>query len=289
MGRKDLIADVFGRLGLSRAGLKLQRSLLHPFVRAINYHDVPPSEASAFDRQLDLFARHFDCVDYEGLLGLQRGAWDSERPGLIITFDDGLRSHRDVVVPRLEARGWVGWFMVPTLFVDTPPAQQRAYAAAHQIDESGHDWGDPRIALDWDGVRHIAEHHVLGCHSHTHRRLGAALSPAEFDLEIPKSKARMEQQVGREVPVFAWVGGEEPSYSRAGAEAIAAAGFRVSFMTNNAPIRPGADLLQLQRTNIEARNPHELVRLQLSGVMDLAYTGKRARVNALTRVDRPAP
>jgi hypothetical protein len=63
---------------------------------------------------------------------------------------------------------------------------------------------------------------------------------------------------------------------------IREAGFEIAFMTNNAPIRPHADLLQLQRTNVEARHDPRFVRLSLSGLYDLLYLPKRRRVNRLT-------
>jgi peptidoglycan/xylan/chitin deacetylase (PgdA/CDA1 family) len=278
-----MIAKLCGRLGVSQAGLAIQRAIGNPFVRAINYHDVPPAQAEAFSRQLDLYAEHFECVDAEKLLALQRGEWRSDRPGLILTFDDGLRSHADVVAPLLEARGWVGWFMVPFAFVAAPEEDQSAYAERYKIGHSGFDYGDSRIALSWEDVRRLAGSHVLGCHGLTHRRLADTLGPAELEKEVPGAKALLEAEAGSPVEVFAWIGGEEPSYSRGAAEAIAEAGFRMSFMTNNAPIRPGCDLLQLQRTNIESWDSEEVVRFQLSGILDVLYRGKRNRVNRLTQ------
>ena len=123
---------------------------------------------------------------------------------------------------------------------------------------------------------------MIGCHTFSHRRLTAALTPEDLALEIGAAKRALEEGLGCSIPVFAWVGGEEETYSAAAAEAIRRAGFRVSFMTNSAPIRPGADLLQLQRTNVEASDPPALVDLSLSGFFDAWYAAKRRRVNRLT-------
>ena len=281
--RKEIIAKLCAALGVSQAGLAIQRLCFGPFIRAVNYHDVPPRDASGFERQLDFYAEHFECVGPGELLALQRGEWESDRPGLILSFDDGLRSHADVVAPLLEARGWVGWFMVPFSFVETAASAQTAYAEEHKIGHSGHSYGDSRIAASWDDVRRLASRHVVGCHGLTHQRLGDSLTSVEIEQEIPIAKSRLEAELGSESQVFAWIGGEESSYSRTAARAIAQAGFRMSFMTNNAPIRKGCDLLQLQRTNIEAWDNEAIVRFQLSGVMDLLYRGKRDRVNRLTR------
>ena len=78
------------------------------------------------------------------------------------------------------------------------------------------------------------------------------------------------------------VGGEEWSYSQEAAERIRAVGFGFSFMTNNAVIRPGAELLQVHRTNVEAHFDPALMRLCLSGFYDVLYLPKRRRVNRLT-------
>lgn len=61
------------------------------------------------------------------------------------------------------------------------------------------------------------------------------------------------------------------------------AGYRLSFMTRTRPITAKTHRLQLQRTSIEADWPMPQMRFYLSGVMDVAYTGKRRRVERLTR------
>jgi peptidoglycan/xylan/chitin deacetylase (PgdA/CDA1 family) len=269
-------------LGLNALGLHLQRALLSPFVRAVNYHDVAPYQADAFETQLIYYKAQFDILGPAGLEGLLSGHWDRPRPGLVLTFDDGLRSHADIVAPLLERHDLTGWFMVPIGFLDEPPDAQLRYAHDHRIPHYQRTDGDPRVGMTWDNVRHLAERHEIGCHTWEHRQLGNWLSAVDLEAEIPKAKLRLESEIGRPVRTFCWVGGEEASYSREAASVIGAAGFRFSFMTNNQVIRPGHDPLQLQRTNIEARDPATVVRFQLSGAMDLLYSPKRWRVNRLT-------
>jgi hypothetical protein len=120
--------------GSNRLLLRAQRGLLWPYARALNYHDVPVSQAHAFEAQLRLFTRHFVPVGLAQLRELQRGDWRHEKPGLLLTFDDGLRTHADVVAPLLEKYGFTGWFNVPVGFVVTPVAEQRAFARGQLID-----------------------------------------------------------------------------------------------------------------------------------------------------------
>jgi peptidoglycan/xylan/chitin deacetylase (PgdA/CDA1 family) len=281
---KQGIAAGFERTGLSRAGAAVQRQLLWPWARALNYHDVPPHRARAFEQQLRFFAREFVSVGPHELTELHAGRWPHAKPGLLLTFDDGLRSHADVVAPLLEKYGFCGWFNVPVGFVDAPPAEQLRFASEHRIDVDPRGYPDERVALSWRDLRRLDGPHEICCHTYTHRRLGPRLEEAELELEIDRAKRRLEDELGHPVRGFAWVGGEEWAYSREAAERIHAAGFEYSFMTNNAVIRPHEDLLQVQRTNVEAHFDPAFLKFCLSGFYDVFYLPKRRRVNRLTAV-----
>jgi peptidoglycan/xylan/chitin deacetylase (PgdA/CDA1 family) len=281
---KGGLAAGFEAAGLNAAGLALQKMLLHPWARALNYHDVPASLANAFEQQLCFFARHFVPVGPGELRQLHAGRWPHPKPGLLLTFDDGLRSHADVVAPLLEKYGFRGWFNVPVGFVDAPPAEQQAFARRNHIGFEPPARTDERIALSWNDLLRLDSGHEICCHTWSHRRLTFDLTADDLELEIDQAKRRLEEMLGHEVRAFAWVGGEEWAYSRAAAERIREAKFEISFMTNNAVIRPDEDLLQVQRTNVEAHFDPALLRLCLSGFYDLLYLRKRRRVNRRTAI-----
>lgn len=248
---------------LTRLGHGLQVAAMSPFARAVNYHDIHESEAVGLETQLRYFAARFEPVGYDDLKALLAGTWRRRRPGLILSFDDGLRSHAAIAAPLLDRYGFPGWFFVPLGLL------------------GGRNGGAEHMSIE--DLRLLARRHVIGCHTLSHVRLSTELSPDVLEREIVGAKHDLEAALGgTPVNVFCWVGGEEWSYSREAAQLIKEAGYTFSFMTNNAVIRPGDDPLQLQRTNIEARDPLWLVRFQLSGAMDLAYASKRARVNRLT-------
>ena len=120
-------------------------------------------------------------------------------------------------------------------------------------------------------------------HTRAHLRLSASHGRERLREEIFGGKRRLEEALGHSVDAFAWVGGAEADYSAEAARLVREAGFRFSFMTNHAPFRPGGDLHQIQRSNVEASYPLDLLRFQISGLMDLLYTPKRRRVDRLTR------
>jgi peptidoglycan/xylan/chitin deacetylase (PgdA/CDA1 family) len=273
---KHALAAAFEATRLNHALLRVQRVLLNPFIRAVNYHVVPFEAANRFEEQLVFYARHFTPVAYDDVLALQSDHWPHDKPGILLSFDDGTRSHAQVVAPLLERYGFTGWFFIPAGLVVDGNAKQTAMAS--------HAPSDP--PMTWDEVRRLAGRHIIGCHTMTHRRLEARLGATDLTREVHEAKHLLEEKLGSPIPTFCWVGGEEWSYSADAARAVHDAGFVISFMTNSAPIRPGCDLLQLQRTNIEATYPMSLVKFQLSGFLDLYYVRKRRRVNALTAMPR---
>jgi peptidoglycan/xylan/chitin deacetylase (PgdA/CDA1 family) len=279
---KLALARLLDATGVHEALLAGQARFGSPHLRAVNYHDVTPARAADFERQLRFFRERYTPMGKEDVLALAEGRWRSARPGIVVSFDDGLRSHAEICAPLLERYEIPGWFMVPAGFVSTPPAEQAAFAAAHRITAESPPAPDGRVALSWDEVRQLDKRHVVGCHGFQHERLSAALSDAELEREIALAKRTLEGELGHEVDVFAWIGGEEPSYSSSAARRIREAGFRLSFMTNHAPFRTGDSALHIQRSNVEAHFPMSVVRLHVSGVMDLLYTSKRRRVNRLT-------
>jgi peptidoglycan/xylan/chitin deacetylase (PgdA/CDA1 family) len=289
-GIKDNLAELLDRTRLGRLLTSVFHAAVGPHVRAVNYHDVPPSQADAFEEQLRFYAEYYRPVgrdDFERFLAGQDIGLTSKQPGLLITFDDGLRSHAEVAAPLLESFGFEGWFMVPSGFVDTPVEAQADFATRQQISYAP-EYADARVAMTWDQLRELDAKHVIGCHSESHRRLEANLSAQERAREIEASKSRFEAELGHAMDVFCWVGGEEWSYSAECAAGIREAGYTLSFMTNNAPILPSTNPLQLQRSNIETCMPKAVVRFNLSGLMDVLYRGKRNRVNQLTS-RRPQP
>jgi len=219
-----------------------------------------------FEEHLRYLLEIYDNINFSDLdRFFKSGELPGSRPGLIISFDDGYRSHFEIVAPILEKYGLTGWFFVAVdeMNLATNPPE----SSSNGMDQQ------QMIALD--------QRHQIGSHTQTHRRLTKQVDHAEMVSEIFGSKKHLGAILGRDVELFCWVGGEEPSYSKEAADLIRK-GYRYAFMTNSCPITSATSPLQLQRTNIEASFPLSQVRFQLSGLMDLFYLRKRRRVNRLT-------
>jgi peptidoglycan/xylan/chitin deacetylase (PgdA/CDA1 family) len=133
--------------------------------------------------------------------------------------------------------------------------------------------------MGFDQLRDLrARGHLIGCHTHSHVRLADELSTERLEDEIVASRGRLEAGLGSPVDMFCWVGGEEWSYGSSAARIILSANYRYAFTTNLSVLCQDSDPLWLDRTNIESDWPLTRVRFYLSGVMDVAYAAKRARL-----------
>jgi peptidoglycan/xylan/chitin deacetylase (PgdA/CDA1 family) len=283
---KSLLASSFQALKITPLMLEIQqRCIQGGYIRAINYHGVSGETADNFELQLAYYAEHFTAVtlaDLNNFFLTKR--WGKKRPGLIISFDDGLSSNYSVAAPLLDKHGFNGWFFVPVDFVSTPPSEQMRFARNHMISPDGTSSKAERAAMSWDELRDLDRRgHVIGCHTRSHLRMLQKLSESVLENEICASKTVLEEKLGHVCDCYAWVGGEEWSYTAGAARMIRKAGYKYSFTTNALPITSNRDPRQLGRNNIESSWPLSMASFELSGFQDLRYTPKRRRVARVIR------
>lgn len=180
---------------------------------SIMYHDVfvsHPSESGFGGSDADLYKIDEDQFDAH-LMELERGQIAAAAPGqsgigprsVILTFDDGGQSARTVVGPKLAAHGWKGCFFITAGKVGSPN-----FLSAEEIRR-----------LSDDGS-------VIGSHSLTHPLQMGRLRRSEIRAEWRRSKAILEDILGREVVAASVPGGY---LTTAVAQEAAEAGYRFLF------------------------------------------------------------
>ncbi len=273
---KKLAAHALGNRFVFAATDHLINQPKFPFIRIVGYHDTPACYADRLEAQLKWFSENYVNCDSDSLdQFLRDGIWPHKKPGLIISFDDGLRSNVTIALPLLERFGLTGWFMVPSVVADICPPTDRqfAYDALIPFNEQGL---EDRLFVSWEDLRSIVNQgHVVCCHSMHHKRLGEALSAPELIEEIAGAKAALERGIGSKVDSFAWVGGESYSFSSGAFEEMKRAGFDRIFSTNCSPILPKQSPLCLERNHVDAAFGLDEVRLSIGGLYDLFYRRKR--------------
>lgn len=99
------------------------------------YHYVRPGAAGAgirgltperFRAQLDALQGAADIIGYDAFADALDARQDFDRPAVLLTFDDGLIDHRDIVWPELRARGLTGVFFANGAPLAAPLPQARS-------------------------------------------------------------------------------------------------------------------------------------------------------------------
>lgn len=259
---KRILAKILDVLGINTLMLhSLNREYRNNYIRIINYHDTPQEAVGNFEKQLLWYREHFENVDWDKLrVFLDGGYCFKDKPGILLTFDDGLAANASVAAPLLKKYGFTGVFFISSDLISGP----------------GY--------MTWEEVKELQEggHHI-GCHTATHHRMEQTDTPEILQHEVIDSKKLLERELQCEIDSFCWCGGEEEHYTEAAADVIRSAGYRYSFMTNSYPVVPGNDRLQLERSNVDAAWSTALMRFQIAGWIDRRMNAKRIRVEAKTK------
>jgi peptidoglycan/xylan/chitin deacetylase (PgdA/CDA1 family) len=165
----------------------------------------------------------------------------------LLTFDDGYRSMRTVVLPWLLRFGYPAVLFVPTDFI----GGRNTFDAA-----------EPEEALcDWDDLLELQRQGVsIQSHGTSHRSF-SGLTPVEQEEEVRRSKITLEAGLGQQVEVFSYPYGDDgvSSYPYSGdrassqvlrkvRETLKRAGYRAACLYGGGPNRlPAADPYRLTR------------------------------------------
>ena len=154
---------------------------------------------------------------------------------VLLTFDDGYRSMREVALP------WLRRFESPAvLFVPTD------YIGGHNTFDNG---SEPEEAIcDWDDLRELERFGVsIQSHGVSHRAF-STLEPIQQELELIRSKTLLESNLGRSVELFAFPYGDSGVDKQKMTKMLKKIGYRAAFLYGGGPVlQPIADPYRLPR------------------------------------------
>ncbi|MDE5977654.1 MAG: polysaccharide deacetylase family protein [Turicibacter sp.] len=259
---KLLLAYICDKFGISDLLFnRLGKRLKNRYIRIINYHNTTIENLENFKRQVEFFKRFYKNVSYDEFERfLTSGELTGDMPGIMLTFDDGLIGNYTCAYKVLQEYGMTGYFMVSSELVGS--RRYMTYSQLRELKDVGH---------------------IIGGHTSTHHRMNLEDTKETLEYEILQSKKVLEKEVGTDINIFCWCGGEESHYTKAAADMIKSSGYIYGFMTNSFPVTKNNDSFQIQRTNVEENWPIYLVKFQVCGFMDWRFRKKRKRVNDLLR------
>ena len=168
------------------------RAMKQPPSLILTYHSLDLSD-SPISLAPDRFHRHMEWL-VNSNISVVPLVQAVKAPGSVgLTFDDGLRSFREIAFPVLSEFG-----LPATVFVVTGHCGR----TNRWPSQPGH---VPTLdLLSWSEIEELARHGVgFGAHTVTHPNL-ARLEPAAAAAEMSESRIELEERTGRAVSAFAW-------------------------------------------------------------------------------------
>ena len=238
---------------------RLNKKHNNQYIRILNYHKTPESTAQNFEKQILWYKERFDNINYAQFeTFMETGKLPGDKPGIMLTFDDGFKSNYTVAKEILEKHEMTGYFMVSSSRLNT-----KNYMTHEQIKDLS------------------ACGHVITDHTSTHHRMLKSDTEDILTYEIAVSKLTLENILGTSVDIFTWVGGEENYYTKSAYDFIKKSGFKYGFMTISTPVLKDTDHFLIHRSNIESNWDLNWVKFQLCGIESHNVKSKRKRVEKL--------
>jgi len=192
-----------------------------PNVLVLCYHALSESFPAAlsvtpvaFERQLALLKR----AGYRGATFEEAVKGPSGRT-VAITFDDAYLSVLHLAKPLLDAAGYPATVYAPTAYLDTPE-RPLSWNGIEQWHEGPHE--RELLPMSWDQLRELADAGwEIGSHTRTHPHL-TEVGDEALRAELVKSKATVEERMGRPCPTLAYPYGD---YDERVVAAAGAAGY----------------------------------------------------------------
>jgi peptidoglycan/xylan/chitin deacetylase (PgdA/CDA1 family) len=166
----------------------------------LQYHTVPGELRTKFAHQMDILRRSAIPVRADSHAPLA-----ASQHYVVVTFDDGLNSFAENVLPELEKRNIPAALFVVAGKLGTVPtwtsfAEEATWASVSHVLPG-------ERMLTADELREISGKVVIGSHSSTHRML-TELDKTEARGEIEDSRRQLEAIVGTKVALFSFPYGE---------------------------------------------------------------------------------
>jgi peptidoglycan/xylan/chitin deacetylase (PgdA/CDA1 family) len=147
------------------------------------------------------------------------------RKPIVLTFDDGYRSHVDVAMPELERRGWPGVLYLEVAAMKKPGAEGVSQADVRKL-----------IAAGWE----------LGAHTMTHPDL-TTLDAAGLTEEIAGSRKLLRKRFGGAVDAFCYPAGK---YDNTVVAAVEDAGYASATTVEDGLAGPGDEPFTRHRIRV---------------------------------------
>jgi len=250
-------------------------------LRVLLYHDIEPLHQEAFARQLRWLSRQWSFVSPDQFGAMVSGDEPIRGDNLLLTFDDGFSSNRQLADDVLSPMGIQALFFVVSDFISIAGKAQSQDFIAKNIfpDMAVEDMPNHWCNMGWDDLEILLERgHTIGGHTRTHARLSCLASDKALQNEIVSSADILERRLGVRINHFAYTFGDPGSFS-AKAMAVARSRFRYVYSGIRGDNANGVSPFALCRDSVFPQNRIYQIGALLEGAADFAHIKGRSKLD----------
>jgi peptidoglycan/xylan/chitin deacetylase (PgdA/CDA1 family) len=227
---------------------------------AVIFHDVSPAEKSKFVRIIRYLYKRFQFITPAQFESYLNGQYQLQDTSILVTFDDGFTSSRDVTAEVLDPLGIKAVFFCCTDFVGANEQKARQFVANNLYiglrPES--DIHPSEMPLTSEELASLSRRgHLIAAHTASHLNLGQSWSNEVLQKEIVDSAATLEKWLSQKVTWFAYPFGGIDCINRPAMQVVKNNfNFCFSGVRGNVPAQ--VDPMALPRQSITLQDPYPL-------------------------------
>jgi len=191
---KSMLAKCYPSTLFRLGGGRAIPVLCYHSINVLPNHESDPLLPSLFESHLQYLKQHYVVVSLREVAEYLASGRPLPKRAVVITFDDGYQDNYEVAFPLLKKYDLHATIFVVTGFINGELALNP---------EPG--WG----AMTWEQVRDMdaSPYAEIGAHTDTHQIL-SSLDDSAVINEVQKSKAMLQNELGRDVDLFAYPNGQ---------------------------------------------------------------------------------
>lgn len=176
-------------------------------ITVLLFHNIKKEQWEKFHKLILFFKKYYEFIGPDFFEQLMHGKMPIDKNYVLITFDDGFKSSKEITEACLGPLGIKAAFFVCPQFIQLSDVKAERF-----IKENLFDGQYPYEKVTQDQMPMSLEDlktlkrdgHYIGSHTYSHRRLSQLVNPEERSKEIIHSKEILQKMLGFPIEWFAY-------------------------------------------------------------------------------------
>lgn len=189
-------------------------------VRVILLHDIPKDSFRTLEEQIHHISNNWKFLTPDDFCEYIQGRKTLKGRNVLLTFDDGFKSNKEVALNILSKKNIKALFFVISDFVQIKDKDKqkefvtsKLYPEWRKISMNKNILDEEPMTLD-DLKLLISNGHSIGCHTSSHENLGIIEDEEILKYEIVDGANFLEEELNQKIEFFSYSFGEFKSFNK---------------------------------------------------------------------------